>query len=245
MNSINEGRVAGKVALVSGGAQGMGAAHVRMLVRHGARVVIADLDEQQGNRLAEDLGDKAVFVRLDVSIPDEWESAVSIANSRFGEVSVLVNNAGVLLLNRVDDISLQDYRKTIEVNQIGVLLGMQAVIPGMKRAGRGSIVNIASSAAMVGMVDNFAYTASKWAVRGMTKAAALELAPFGIRVNAIAPGEVNTRMIADLDLAVSETPIGRFGSPEEIAYLALYLASDESSYTTGADHAIDGGYTAR
>lgn len=245
MDAVNAGRVKGKVAIVTGGAQGMGEAHVRLLAQHGAYVVIADLNEQRGQELAEELGDGVLYVHLDVTDPASWQKAVAEANHHFGEVTVLINNAGILLLNRVDNVSLDDYRKIVEVNQFGVLLGMQAVIPGMKRASKGSIINISSTAGMVGIVDNFAYTASKWAVRGMTKAAALELAPFGIRVNSIAPGEVNTHMIAELDLDVSDTPIGRFGNPEEIAYLALYLASDESGYTTGADHAIDGGYTVR
>lgn len=245
MNAMNAGRVEGKTAIITGGAQGMGEAHVRMLAQHGARVVIADLNEQRGQQIAEELGDQVIYVRLDVTNPADWERATATANARFGEVSVLINNAGILLLNRVDDVSPEDYRKIIEVNQFGVLLGMQAVIPGMKRAGGGSIINVSSTAGVVGMVDNFAYTASKWAVRGMTKAAALELAPYGIRVNTIAPGEVNTSMIAELDLDISDTPLGRFGDPKEIAYLALYLASDESGYTTGADHAIDGGYTVR
>lgn len=243
MNALNEGRVAGKVAIVTGGAQGMGEAHVRTLVHHGARVVIADLNERRGKDLADELGDAAIFVHLDVTNAANWQKVVSTANDRFGEVTVLINNAGILMLNRVDDVPLDDYRKVIEVNQVGALLGMQAVIPSMKRTLGGSIINISSTAGMVGIANNFAYTASKWAVRGMTKAAALELAPYGIRVNAIAPGEVNTQMIAEMDLKLSDTPIGRFGNPEEIAFLALYLASDESSYTTGADHSIDGGYT--
>jgi 3alpha(or 20beta)-hydroxysteroid dehydrogenase len=163
--------------------------------------------------------------------------------THFGVVNVLINNAGVLLLHTVETATLAEYRKVVDVNQVGIFLGMQAVIPGMKHAGGGSIVNISSTAGTVGFVGNFAYVASKWAVRGMTKAAALELARHNIRVNAILPGEVNTPMIADLNISVEATPLGRFGDPREIAYLALYLASDESSYTTGADHVIDGGYT--
>jgi 3alpha(or 20beta)-hydroxysteroid dehydrogenase len=243
METNGTGRVAGKVAIVTGGAQGMGEAHVRMLAEHGARVVIADIDEHRGAALAGELGTDTMHIRLDVSDPDDWQRLVVATSARFGGIDVLINNAGILAMHRVDDVSFEEYRKTIEVNQFGVFLGMQAVIPSMKRAGGGSIINISSTAGMVGTINNFAYAASKWAVRGMTKAAALELASYGIRVNVVAPGEVTTQMIADLDLDMSDTPIGRFGRPKEIAYLALYLASDESSYTTGADYVIDGGYT--
>jgi 3alpha(or 20beta)-hydroxysteroid dehydrogenase len=236
-------RVEGKVAVVTGGSQGMGAAHVRMLAEHGARVVIADLAEDAGRALAHQLGGDALFVHLDVTDPAQWKALVDNVHSHFGVVNVLINNAGVLLLHTVETATLAEYRKVVDVNQVGIFLGMQAVIPGMKHAGGGSIVNISSTAGTVGFVDNFAYVASKWAVRGMTKAAALELARHNIRVNAILPGEVNTPMIADLNISVEATPLGRFGDPREIAYLALYLASDESSYTTGADHVIDGGYT--
>jgi 3alpha(or 20beta)-hydroxysteroid dehydrogenase len=237
------GRVDGKVAVVTGGAQGMGAAHVRLLTEHGARVVIADVDETAGTRLAHELGEKAHFVRLDVTDADQWNALTETARSRFGPIDVLVNNAGILISHTVETATLTDFRKVVEVNQTGTFLGMQAVIPSMKEVGRGSIINISSSAGAVGITDNFAYAASKWAVRGMTKEAALELAPYNIRVNAILPGEVNTPMIADLNVSTDTTPLGRFGDPREIAYLALYLASEESAYTTGADHVIDGGYT--
>lgn len=236
------GRVAGKTAVVTGGAQGMGAAHVRLLAAHGAQVVIADVDDESGKALSEELG--ALFVHLDVTDESQWSSLVRETEARLGFIDVLINNAGILLPNdTLEAITPADYRTVIEVNQVGSYLGMRAVAPSMKRAGGGSIINVSSTAGMVGFCDNFAYAATKWAVRGMTKAAALQLAPHGIRVNAILPGEVHTRMIADLDLDVSATPLGRWGEPSEIAYLALYLASNESSYTTGADHVIDGGYT--
>lgn len=236
-------RVEGKVVVVTGGAQGMGAAHVRLLAEHGARVVIADVSDGAGSQLAAELGDAAMFMHLDVTDPAQWGPLVSAVNETFGAIDVLINNAGILVLHTVETATVADYRKVIDVNQVGTFLGMRAVIPDMKRRGGGSIVNVSSTAGAVGFADNFAYTASKWAVRGMTKAAALELAPYKVRVNAILPGEVNTPMIADLGLATDTTPLGRFGDPREIAYLALYLASDESSYITGADHVIDGGYT--
>ncbi|KAA0084524.1 SDR family oxidoreductase [Mycolicibacterium sp. P9-64] len=234
-------RVDGKVAVITGGAQGMGAAHVRLLAEHGARVVVADVSEDAGKALAAEVD--ALFVPLDVTNADHWSTLVDNVNETFGPISVLINNAGILLLHSVETATLADYRKVIDVNQVGTFLGMQAVVPGMKQCGGGSIINISSTAGAVGFADNFAYTASKWAVRGMTKAAALDLAHYGIRVNAILPGEVNTPMIAEMDLSTDTTPLGRFGDPREIAYLALYLASDESRYTTGADYVIDGGYT--
>jgi 3alpha(or 20beta)-hydroxysteroid dehydrogenase len=243
MGDRSNKRVEGKVAVVTGGAQGMGAAHVRLLAEHGARVVIADVSDDAGSQLAAELGDDAVFVHLDVTDPEQWNALVRKTNATLGPIDVLINNAGILVLHTVETATVAEYRKVIDVNQVGTFLGMQAVIPGMKQRGGGSIVNISSTAGAVGFADNFAYTASKWAVRGMTKAAALDLAGSGIRVNAILPGEVNTPMIADLGLSTDPTPLGRFGDPREIAYLALYLASDESGYTTGADHVIDGGYT--
>jgi 3alpha(or 20beta)-hydroxysteroid dehydrogenase len=221
----------------------MGAAHIRLLAENGARVAIADRDEEAGKTLAADIGPNAMFVHLDVTSQDGWSSAVQTVHDRFGLVDVLINNAGILMSNTVETATLADYRKIIDVNQVGCFLGMQAVIADMKQIGRGSIINISSTAGVVGFTDNFAYAASKWAVRGMTKAAALDLAADNIRVNAILPGEVHTRMIADLELDTSMTPLGRFGDPREIAYLALYLASDESAYTTGADYVIDGGYS--
>jgi 3alpha(or 20beta)-hydroxysteroid dehydrogenase len=243
MTSGNNRRVAGKVAIVTGGASGMGASHARTLVEHGARVAIADVDDVKGRALADDLGDNALFCHLDVADPSQWAGLIDIVHERFGKVTTLVNNAGILILHAVDTATHDDYRKVVDIDQFGPFLGMQAVIPDMKELGGGSIVNISSTAGIVGFANNFAYTAAKWAVRGMTKAAALDLAGFGIRVNNIMPGEVHTGMIEGLDLDVSETPIGRFGDPKDISYLVLYLASDESSYTTGADHVIDGGYT--
>lgn len=193
--------------------------------------------------MAADLGENAVFLPLDVADAAQWATVVQAVQTRFGRIDALINNAGVLVTNSIETVSLEEYQRVIAVNQTGPFLGMQAVIPVMKRGGGGSIVNVSSTAGSVGFADHFAYVTSKWAVRGMTKAAALDVAGYGIRVNAILPGEVNTPMIADLGLSVDTTPLGRFGDPREIAYLALYLASDESGYTTGADFTIDGGYT--
>lgn len=244
MAPISAPRAHGKTAIITGGAQGMGEAHARLLAENGAQVVIADIAETAGRQLERELGDRAVFAHLDVTDDAQWRTVVELAERRFGNVNVLINNAGILTADdTVEMISPAMYRKVIDVNQVGTYLGMQAVVPAMQRAGGGSIINVSSTAGVVGFADNFAYAASKWAVRGMTKAAALQLAPHNIRVNAILPGEVLTQMIANLDLSTDTTPLGRFADPREIAYLALYLASDESAYTTGADHIIDGGYS--
>jgi 3alpha(or 20beta)-hydroxysteroid dehydrogenase len=246
----SEGRVAGKIAIVTGGARGMGAAHARLLAAHGAKVVIADILDADGSALAQEIGDAAVFAHLDVTSAQEWTNAVELARSRFGPVNVLINNAGVLAVQGLEGLSEHDYRRVVNVNQVGAFLGMRAVIEPMRQAGEGSIINVSSTAGIVGYTDCFAYVASKWALRGMTKAAAAELAQYRIRVNSIHPGDVDTPMIAGLNDPNGATPppetipLGRRGRTEEVAYLALYLASDESGYTTGAEHVVDGGATA-
>ena len=226
----------------------MGAANARAFVSEGACVVLSDRRVEEGRAIAEELGDAVFFVEADVTSSQDWERVIDAALKQFGVPNVLVNNAGILVLHRLDQATESEYRRVIDVNQVGVFLGMKAVIPAMRQAQGGSIVNIASTGGIVGYPENIAYVASKWAVRGMTKAAALELAPHGIRVNAVHPGEIVTPMTAELEVtgAVSSTddlPLGRFGRPEEIASLVLFLASDESSYMTGADCVADGGYT--
>ncbi|MFD5228766.1 glucose 1-dehydrogenase [Streptomyces qaidamensis] len=238
----------GKTVIISGGARGMGASHARLFVERGARVVMTDRLVEDGNSLAEELGDAAIFVEADVTSAQDWRRAVERAEEEFGAVDVLVNNAGILVTHRLETATEADFRRTLEVNQLGVFLGMQAVVPAMRRAGRGSIVNIGSTAGMVGFPDCFAYVATKWAIRGMTKAAAAELAPYGIRVNAVHPGDVETPMTADIrasgELTTDGIPLGRFGVPREVSMAVLHLASDDSSYTTGADVVVDGAYTA-
>jgi 3alpha(or 20beta)-hydroxysteroid dehydrogenase len=234
-------RFDGVVALVSGAARGMGEANVRGLVAEGARVVIGDVLDAEGHALADDLGDAATFVHLDVTKGSDWEAAVSVAES-MGALSVLVNNAGILRAGLITEMTEESFREVIDVNQIGVWLGMRAGIPAIIRAGGGSVVNISSTAGLVGYAGNGAYVASKWAVRGMTKSAALEFGRDGVRVNSVHPGPVRTPMIAGLgdDISAGQ-PIPRLGEPEEITRAVLFLASSEASYITGAELAVDGG----
>jgi 3alpha(or 20beta)-hydroxysteroid dehydrogenase len=246
-------RLAGKIAIVTGAARGMGAAHARLFAREGAQVVATDARVAEGQALAEELGSSVRFVEQDVTQAADWDRVVALAESTFGPVSVLVNNAGILgaMANTVD-ISEQEYLQVIAVNQHSVFLGMHAVIPSMLRAGGGSIVNISSIA---GMVANYgfpslAYVGSKFAVRGMTKAAAVEFGPNGIRVNSVHPGFIMTPMMVEATNeeggdALSMIPLRRIAEPEEVSRLVLFLASDESSYISGAEHVIDAGMTAQ
>jgi len=246
------GRLDGKVALVTGGASGQGAAEARLFVAEGARVVVADVDDEKGKVLADELGEAAVYVHQDVSSEDDWETVIRATEDGFGRLDVLVNNAGILKFSPLAATSLDDYMQVIRVNQVGVFLGMRAVIGPMTKAGGGSIVNVSSIEGMFGGPFLVAYTASKFAVRGMTKVAAVELGQFGIRVNSIHPGTIDTPML-DIPGTDRESmrkafarvvPLGRMGSSEEIASLCLFLASDDSSYCTGGEFLIDGGAAA-
>lgn len=248
------GRLDGKVALISGGARGMGNAEARLFAREGARVVIGDVAESDGEALVRQIGDTARFVNLDVTVPEQWESAVAETLSAFGRLDVLVNNAGIVIPSPMRDLSLEDYQKVIDVNQTGVFLGMRAATPAMEKSGAGSIVNISSIDGMIGMNLVFSYVASKFAVRGMTRVAALELAPIGIRVNSVHPGFVHTRLgnpdghpeLRELLDGYSKrrVPLGRTGEPEDIANLVLFLASDEAGFITGSEFVADGGLLA-
>ncbi len=244
------GQLDGKVVIVSGGARGMGAAHAARMVSEGAKVVIADRRIEEGQALAASLGDNCLFVELDVRAAGQWSNAVSAAVRAFGDVTCLVNNAGILLTHRLETATENEWQQVIDTNQLGTFLGMRAVIPSMRRAGAGAVVNISSTAGIKGYTDCFAYLASKWAIRGMTKAAALELAPAGIRVNSVHPGDVLTPMITELEAPAGavpgfdEIPLARFGESQEITNLVVFLLSDQASYVTGAEYVIDGGATA-
>ena len=248
-------RLAGKIALISGGARGMGAAEARLFTREGARVVIGDVLEAEGTAVAAEIRDKGgecVFVRLDVTSETDWQRAVALAEERFGALHVLINNAGIgTPPSRVEDTDPDAWDRVMAVNAKGVFLGTRAAIPAMRRAGGGSIVNISSQLGLVGK-DNITpqYPASKGAVRLLTKVTALQYAKDRIRVNSVHPGPVITPMTearrrdrANYELMVSRIPMGRYGEPDEIAYGVLYLASDESSWTTGSELVIDGGWT--
>lgn len=240
----------GKIAVVSGAGSGMGVAHVRTLAERGARVVGFDITAGEGPELVEELGpDRLLFLPGDVTSRDDWARVIGVCDEHFGAPSVLVNNAGIFRPNRVDNASEADYRKVIGINQTGTFLGMQAVVPAMRRGGGGSIINICSTSGLIAFTDNFAYTASKWAVRGMTRAAALELVADNIRVNTVCPGETDTPMIRDSDdPGTAQAPetfaFGRWAQPEEISAAVAFLASDQSSYVTGTDIVVDGAYTA-
>jgi 3alpha(or 20beta)-hydroxysteroid dehydrogenase len=236
----------GKIVIITGAARGQGAAEATLFVAEGAKVVLADVRDDLGQELASALGESALYVHHDVSDEKSWADLVRATERAFGPASVLVNNAGISNVRRLVDETVEGYMKTVAVNQLGVFLGMREVVPSMRRAGVGSIVNISSTGGIRGYVNNTAYGATKWAVRGMTKTAALELASDNIRVNTILPGLVDTPILGFADDQTmkewtSGTPMARAGQPVEIARAALFLASDESSFMTGADVAVDGG----
>lgn len=245
------GRLDGKVALITGAARGQGAAFVRRFVAEGARVVAADVADEDGKLLVEELGDGAIYLHHDVTSEESWDEAVRATTQAFGGLNVLVNNAGILRWAPMHRVSLEEYLSVVGVNQVGCFLGMKAAIAPMREAGGGSIINQSSTSGLEGMAGVISYSASKFAVRGMTKTAAIELGRFGIRVNAVCPGGINTQMGnpfaqegEELQRNYEKNPIPRIGNPDEVSGLMVYLASDESSFCTGADFVVDGGYTA-
>jgi 3alpha(or 20beta)-hydroxysteroid dehydrogenase len=234
--------LAGHVVVVTGAARGMGAEHVRGLVAAGAKVVATDILDAEGRALVEGLGGAAIYLHHDVTSEADWAAAVARAESEFGPVKHLVNNAGVVTFGSVEGTEPAVFRRTLEINLTGCWLGMHFAVPSIRRAGGGSIVNISSTAGLQGYANLGAYVASKWGLRGLTKAAALELGPLGIRVNSIHPGPIRTPMIAGLDadsLAASQ-PLARVGEPEEVTAMLLYLLAD-ATYSTGHEFIIDGG----
>ncbi len=249
-------RLEGKVALISGGARGMGATEAKMFAREGAKVVIGDVLEEEGRKTEAEInetGGECIFVRLDVTDEYLWENAVSEAVARFGKLDILVNNAGIFRTERVEETSGALWDQVMNINAKGVFLGTKAAIPEMRKAGGGSIINISSGLALVGSDRASAYGASKGAVRLFTKSTAIQYAAEGIRANSVHPGIIETPMTLPTILNTEERreqsadrhPLGRIGQPEDIAYGVLFLASDESSFMTGSELVIDGGLTAQ
>ncbi len=251
-------RIEQKVVLISGAAQGMGAAEARLFARHGARVVLGDIQLEPLQKLSDELtaaGHSATAMALDVTSEPDWAQAVAMAESAYGRLDALVNNAGIADAAGIEDTSRELWDRIIAVNQTGTWLGIKTAAAAMRRASGGSIVNISSIYGLVGSRGSAAYHATKGAVRILTKSAALEYAEAGIRVNSIHPGYIDTPMLrgpfserekGELERLIAEsTPLGRVGTPEEIAYAALFLISDESSFMTGSELVVDGGYTAQ
>ena len=241
----DSGRLAGKVAIITGAARGQGAAEARLFAEQGAKVVLGDVLEE-GQAVADEIGEAATFLRMDIRRESDWAAAIAAAES-FGPLNVLVNNAAVVHFASIVETTLEDYQRVIDVNQMGTFLGVRSVIEPMKAAGGGSILNVSSIDGLQAKNGIIAYAASKWAIRGMTKVAAIELGHYGIRVNSLHPGGIDTVMgnptgIDNLDDFYRRYPIPRAGRCEEIAQLALFLASDESSYSTGSEFVADGGW---
>ena len=242
------GRLSGKLAIITGAARGQGEAEARLFVREGARVVMGDVLDEAGQAVADELGDAATYVHLDVGREDDWERALAVA-SGIGPVNVLINNAAITHFSAIADTRLEDFNRVVGVNQVGTFLGMRSVVEPMKAAGGGSIVNVSSIDGLQAKNGIVAYAATKWAIRGMTRVAALELGRFGIRVNSLHPGGIDTPMgnptgDPNVDQFYRRIPIARAGRPAEIAQMALFLASDESSYSTGSEFVADGGWNA-
>ncbi|GHE49976.1 SDR family NAD(P)-dependent oxidoreductase [Streptomyces capitiformicae] len=245
------GKLDGRVVLVTGAARGQGEQEARLFRAEGAEVVVADVLDDQGEALAKEIG--AHYVHLDVSREDDWSAAVAAAKEAYGRVDGLVNNAGVLRFNALVDTPLDEFMQVVHVNQVGVFLGVKTLAPEIEAAGGGTIVNTASYTGMTGMAYVGAYAATKHAIVGLTRVAALELARKGIRVNAVCPGAIDTAMSDPGDGASAESidrlyrkrvPLGRIGKPEEVARLALFLSCADSSYITGQPFVIDGGWLA-
>lgn len=241
-------RLLNKIAIITGAAQGMGEVHAREFIRQGAKVVITDINAEKGQALANELGENALFVQHNVASESAWQKVIQQTEEHFGAVNILVNNAGITFAKPLLNTSLEDYQRIVDINQTSVFLGIKAVVPSMQKAGEGAIVNISSINGLVG--GAVGYTDTKFAVRGLTKAAAAECAAWNIRVNSVHPGVIETPMIMQPDTkaaveAIAQTiPLKRIAKPQEVTNMVLFLASDESSYCTGAEFIVDGGMTA-
>lgn len=239
-----------KVVMVTGGAQGMGASHVRKLVEEGAKVVITDILVEKGEALSKELGDNTMFVELDVTKRDAWDLAITKAEETFGPVNILLNNAGIDFMKKFIEFTEADLQKILEVNLFSQFHGMQKILPSMQKAGGGSIINVSSLEGLRGTAGNSIYNASKFAVTGLTKAVAQEYAEYNIRVNSVHPGAIKTPGIESDDIKdvvqdyVKNIPMKRIGEAEEVSNLIVFLASDKSSYSTGAEFISDGGIMA-
>ncbi len=242
------GKLQDKVVVITGGAQGMGELHAKKAIAEGAKVVITDINDELGQKTANSLGDDVLFIKHDVSKEADWNHVIQEVMNKWNRIDVLVNNAGITYNKTIDQISLEDYMKIVNINQVSVFLGIKTVSKIMKSQKQGSIINISSINGLVG--GAIGYTDTKFAVRGMTKAAAKELSPYNIRVNSVHPGVIKTAMLEQEDVkeAVKEfektIPMRRVAQPEEVSNLVCFLASDDASYSTGSEFVIDGGITA-
>ncbi|MGN5881972.1 glucose 1-dehydrogenase [Staphylococcus simulans] len=242
------GRLTDKVMIITGGAQGMGEVHAKKAIAEGAKVVITDINEEKGQKTSEALGEQALFIKHDVTKQEDWERVVDQVLKQWDKIDVLVNNAGITYNQSIEELSLEDYMKIVNINQVSVFLGIKTVSRVMKQQENGSIINISSMNGLVG--GAIGYTDTKFAVRGMTKAAASALSPFNIRVNSVHPGVIQTPMLEQEDVKEAiqrfekSIPMRRIAQPEEVSNLVCFLASDEASYSTGSEFVIDGGITA-
>ncbi|BFV60653.1 glucose 1-dehydrogenase [Kitasatospora sp. CMC57] len=237
------GRMDGRAAVVTGGARGIGAAVARVFAAEGARVTVADVLDAEGQEVAAELGAPARFRHLDVTEPDDWAALLADAEEAGGPVSVLVNNAGVLAFGTIEEQAPEDFRRVLDVNLYGAWLGLHTLAPALRRSGDGVVVNISSTAGLMGYANIGAYVASKWGLRGLTKSAALELAAGGVRVCSVHPGPITTPMTAAMDDSIAAgQPMARFGTPEEVARMVLFLVT-EATYSTGSEFVVDGGAT--
>ncbi len=244
------GKLDDKVAIITGGSRGMGKATAELFIEEGAKVVIADILDQEGKALAKSLGDATSYYHLDISSEEAWIQLTENLIGKYGHIDVLVNNAAIYLYAIIEDTKSDDFRRILDVNVIGPYLGMKTVIPFMKKQRKGSIINVSSTDGFRGSCGMSAYNTSKWGVRGLTKCIAMEVGPFGIRVNSLHPGAVNTPMLNPEDEPIESlgtrypgVALSRVADPKEIARASLFLASDDASYVSGAELAVDGAWT--